>query len=337
MNWIISWQHLPPNIQGSTAGPLGKLSLGNGEAVQVRTIAKSRTEMQLLLQPAVLLEDYQAPVSSVPMVPMCLRLFLLDSLTCCERPSSGRLPRFPDLFPVPQDPVPLHCIPVAVMTSSPPAGLQPVRGVPLRAQRGAVPNCVTDQVCVSIPRVAVTSLPVTPAVLKPGLSRGPGQHYVRAKTCLAHSPRLAGWPSQGHTGGRVPLAPPVVAQCPPASTPQLRFLPSRPRGAVLTDGSPPAPWQVCPGSPSVSPSQVCIFWRSCRPTFTGRAGWRKQAGEWWSGLCLHFWSQLWTWLYLDINFFLCFHLMNCIFCLWQWIWSQLCVNSLILYGIFITR
>lgn len=68
--------------------------------------------------------------------------------------------------------MPLHCIPVAVMTSSPPAGLQPVRGVPLRAQRGAVPSCVTDQVCVSVPRVAVTSLPVKPAVLNQDCPEG---------------------------------------------------------------------------------------------------------------------------------------------------------------------
>lgn len=108
--------------------------------------------MQLLFQPTLLLE---VPfVSSVPMISTCLELLLLDSLTCC--PLGGAVnvlllegSHASRLFPVPQDPVTLCCIPVAVMTSSPLLACS-LSMVSLRAQRGAVPKCVTDPKFVSL-------------------------------------------------------------------------------------------------------------------------------------------------------------------------------------------
>lgn len=233
MNWITSWQHLLPNIQGSTAGPLGKLSLGNGKAVQVRTIAKSRTEIQLLLQSAVLLEGYQAPVSSVPMIPMCLGLYLLDSLTCC--PLGVQWTAL--LRKAPMLPWPLSCPPRPCASALHPRGCNDIQSscwpaacpwCPPQSPAWCCPQLRDWPSLCLCPQSGCYLPPCQASSPEPGLSRGPGQHYVRAKTCLAHSPRWQANPVKGTQAGRAPLAPPVVAQCPPESTPSSGFcLPDR--------------------------------------------------------------------------------------------------------------
>ena len=246
MNWIISWQHLPPNREGSTAGPLGKLSLGNGKTVQVRTIARSRTEMQLLFQPAVLLECQQLPVSSIPMISMCLGLFLLEPLTCC--PLGVQWTAL--LQKVSTLPRPLSCPSRPRDSALHPRGCDDIQcpwgpaacpWCPPQSPGWCCPRvCDWPQVCVSALRVAITSLPVKPAVLNQDCPEGQDNTTSGPSPAWPTAP-LAGWPSQGHTVRQGDSGSTCRGPVPTCVRSQLRFLPSRPRGTVLPDGSPSAP------------------------------------------------------------------------------------------------